>query len=345
MPRVLVIDPLFPAEPDIERLALGAGFDIAEWRPGREAEPGAADLAGAEALLVCRSRVPITAEIVAKANALRLVVATGVGFNHIDLSACAARGIPVSNTPDYGTTEVADHAIALMLTLVRGTAASDHRLRGCEDGWGTDKIPLPPMRRLRGQVFGVVGLGRIGLAAALRAKGFGMDVRFFDPYLPPGAELAAGLSRAASLEALLASSDILSLHCPLTPETRGLMNAAAFAALKANAILLNTARGPVVELDALEASLRSGRLCAAGLDVVPDEPRYRGHPLIEAWAAREPWLNGRFLLTPHSAFYTPESLADMRRLSATAVAEFFATGHVRSLVNGAELAAAGYAAR
>jgi lactate dehydrogenase-like 2-hydroxyacid dehydrogenase len=344
--RVLIIDPQFATAPDIERTVLPeAGYDISIWRPaGDEAVPHAL-LGSADAILNCRSRHGLKGEAVAAMAGVKIVVQAGVGFNHIDLAACAARGIPVCNTPDYGTMEVADHAIALMLSMIRGVTAYNNRLLVRDDAWATLTLPLAPVRRLRGLTFGVVGLGRIGTAAALRARAFGMNVAFHDPHLPPGAELSFGFGRAKTLHELMAASDVISVHCPLTPETARLIDTAALAAAKPGAVLVNTARGGVVDLDAVEAALRNGRLVGAALDVLPVEPLDRSHPLLAAWTRREPWLEGRLIVTPHAAFYTPESLADMRRLSAQAIRDYFEDGTLRSCVNRDALAAAAGGAR
>ena len=341
MNHVLIVDPQFADEPDIERAVAGPDVTFEIVRPGAAPIP-VEPLRRADAVLICRSRHLLPADLVAHLDRAKMVGQAGVGFNHIDLDACARRGIPVCNTPDYGTTEVADHAIALLLSLVRGVTAYHNRLLTRDDAWGTLVLSVPPMRRLRGQVFGVIGLGRIGLAAALRARAFEMRVVFYDPYLPPGAELALGFGRAANRDELLAEADIVSLHCPWTPETTRIVDDAAIAAMKPGAILLNTSRGGTVDLDAVERGLRSGKLCAAGLDVLPVEPLDRAHRLIAAWTAQEPWLEGRLILTPHAAFYTPESLADMRRLAMMAVIEFLAHGRLRSCVNLRELRRCGF---
>lgn len=332
-PRVLILDPQFADQPDIERATLGPAPEIVVWRWQGGPPPDDALLAEADIVINCRGRNRLPAPIIERMKRVQLIVAAGVGFNHIDLDACTRRGIPVCNTPDYGTAEVADHAIALMLTLVRGTMAYNARLMAGKGGWSTADLPLRPMRRLRGQVFGAVGLGRIGLAAALRARAFGMEVAFYDPFLPAGAELSTGFQRHATLPALLAASDIVSLHCPLSSATTRMMNEAAFAAMRPDAVLVNTARGPMVDLDALHDALQGGRLAAAGLDVLPQEPPDPAHKLLAAWAAGETWLEGRLVITPHAAFYTPESLADMRRLSALSAADFLRDGSLRACVN------------
>ena len=145
----------------------------------------------------------------------KVIVRAGVGFDHIDLEAAARAAIPVCNTPDYGTSEVADHALALLLALTRGITAYHEHLRLDPVG-NYDFTRAPLVRRIRGTVMGIVGLGRIGTATALRAKAFGMRVIAFDPYLPSGTEIAVGVERVGSLEALLSASDVVSLHAPLT---------------------------------------------------------------------------------------------------------------------------------
>ena len=167
------------------------------------------------------------------------------------------------------------------------------------------------------QTFGVVGLGRIGTAAALRAKALGFRVVFFDPNLPNGAELGVGLERAPSLDALLRQTDTLSIHAPLTPETRGMIGARELALLPAGAVVVNTARGPIVDIDALAAALKSGHLAGVGIDVIPVEPPVEPVPeLLRAYRAREPWCEGRLIITPHAAFFSPQAWDDIRTKSA-----------------------------
>lgn len=341
MTRVLIIDPQFEDDPDIERAVAGEGvtFDIV--RPGAGEVP-AGPLRKADAVINCRSRHRLPAHLVAEMRRTRVVVQAGVGFNHIDIEACARRGIPVCNTPDYGTLEVADHTLGLLLALTRGTTAYHLRLLRRDDAWSTAELPMPPVRRMRGQVFGIVGLGRIGLAVGARARAFGMEVAFHDPYLPAGIEHSLGYARTVTLDELLASSDIVSLHCPLTPETTRLVDDRAIGAMKPGAVLINTSRGGTVDIDAVERALRSGKLLAAALDVLPVEPLDRSHSLFAAWSREESWLEGRLVLTPHAAFYTPESLADMRRLSMLAVVRYLREGLLRSCVNVDALRAHGH---
>lgn len=344
MPLVLILDPPPMRLPDLEAAELGAGFDIELVSLNAAHQVPTATLARADAIINFRGRHKIGEREVNAMTKAQLLVQAGVGYNHIDIDACARRGLAVCNTPDYGTMEVADHALALTLNLVRGISTYNARLLTRDDAWSTDQLEMRPVRRLRDLTFGVVGLGRIGIAAAQRARAFSLDVAFYDPHLPPGVELSLGLLRHDTLHGLLATSDIVSLHCPLTAATTNLIDHAAVATMKPDAVLINTARGPIIDLDALEAGLRSDRIAAAGLDVLPVEPLERSHPLIKAWTAREHWLEGRLTITPHAAFYTPQSLDDMRRLSARAVADRLSRGKLRSLVNGEELRRYGFGA-
>jgi D-3-phosphoglycerate dehydrogenase/C-terminal binding protein len=266
----------------------------------------------------------------------RIVVRSGVGFDNVDLAGWGRRGVPVCNVPDYGTSEVADHAIALMLALARGTATYQEAVRTDPAG-GWRFAAAPAVRRLRGAVFGVVGLGRIGLAAALRARAFGMDVAFHDPYLPSGAEIAVGMRRMKTLASLMAVADVLSVHAPLSAETQGMIGAKALARAKPGMIVINTARGPIVDLAALHRALKSGRVSAAGLDVLEREPADAEHPLIAAWHRRESWLDGRLVITPHAAFYSPASIQDLRTKSLTTVLDCLAGAPAANCVNAVTL--------
>jgi C-terminal binding protein len=236
----------------------------------------------------------------------------------------------VCNVPDYGTTEVADHAIALALGLRRGLFLH-HDAQRAGHPWRYAETPL--VRRSGGQGFGIVGLGRIGTAVALRAKAFGFRVAFYDPYRPNGTELSLGIERAPSLEALLAGADVLSLHAPLTAETNGMLGIDQLRLLPEGAVVVNTARGPMLDLAALEVLLREGGIAGAGLDVLPVEPPVEPVPdLLRAYRAGEPWLLGRLVITPHSAFHSPEAWEDIRRKSAETMAAALLTDRPQNVV-------------
>ena len=329
--RILIIDPQFEDSPDVERTVAGPDFDIVVWRTLEQGFPPPEEFALCDAVINCRSRNSITRETIAHMQRCRIVSQAGVGFNHIDIAACAERGIPVCNAPDYGTAEVADHAVTLAMALVRGIVAYDAKLRARKIGW--DARAQKTVRRTRGLTFGVVGLGRIGTAAALRAAAFGMEIAFFDPYLAPGAERSFGFIRTETLDDLMKISDILSVHTPLTAETSRIIGAASLAHAKPGMQLVNTSRGGTMDLDAVEAALREGQLGGAALDVLPQEPLDYEHPLIRAFEVSEDWLDGRLIITPHAAFYSPDSVIDMRRIATENVVNFLRFGRLRSCVN------------
>lgn len=280
--------------------------------------------AQADGLMTLRLAVP--KEALARFPKLKVVIRMGVGYDRVDRAYCAERGITVCNVPDYGTQEVADTAIALAVSLRRGLVLHHDAQRADPPAaWGVIQNRI--VRRFEVQTFGVLGLGRIGTAAALRAKALGFRVVFFDPYLPNGAERAIGVTRAESMDALLAQSDVLSIHCPLTRNTRNLVGARELALLPRDAVVINTARGPILDIEALEGALRSGHLAAAGLDVIPVEPPVEPIPaLLAAYRAREPWLMGRLVIMPHVAFHSPEAWDDIRLKSAETMRDVLVRG-------------------
>lgn len=244
----------------------------------------------------------VDAGVIDTLHSCRAIIRNGVGFDTVDTAAAARRGIPVCNVPDYGTEEVADHAIALALALCRQLFPLDAEAKRL--GW---KIQVAPkMHRLSTLQFGVVGLGRIGTAAALRAKALGFRTVFFDPYVPFGTHKAVGVERLDSLDELLRTSDVVSIHCPLTTETRGFIGEREIALMKPSAYLVNTARGDIVQKAPLFAALRADRLAGAGLDVVENEP------LRTADEAATPNL----IVTCHAAFCSPEGMVEMRTTSS-----------------------------
>jgi C-terminal binding protein len=302
-------------DPALERGIFGPSVELMLRSAGSLAELSAADCAQVDGLMLMR--VPATREDIARFPRLKCIVRMGVGYDRIDRVAAAERKVLVCNVPDYGTTEVADHAIALALCLRRGIIHYHDTQRETP---GAPWLPVTTgslVRRLGVQTFGVVGLGRIGTAAALRAKALGFRVAFYDPHLPNGAELAIGVERARTLHDLLQQTDVLSIHTPLTRETRGMIGAGEIGRLRPGAVLVNTARGPIVDLDGVYEHLRSGHLAAAGLDVVPVEPPVEPLPrLIAAYRAREPWLTGRLVITPHAAYWSPQAEHDTRLKAA-----------------------------
>jgi C-terminal binding protein len=313
---VLIAD--FLDETSIESAVLGDIARLVMARARDETEL-AEFLADADAILLFHDISIVGEPSFSRAPRCRCVVRAGVGYNNVDVEAATRHGVIVCNVPDYGTEEVADHAIMFLLALVRRLMVSHQAIRA--GNWDHRTAVGAP--RLRGKTFGVVGCGRIGTAAALRAKALGLDVVFYDPYLRQGMDKALGIRRVYRLEDLLAQSHFVSLHCYLDATTRHLINARTLAQMRQGAILINTARGPVVDENALLDALDSGQIAAAGLDVVEFEPleneRLRQHPNV--------------LLTPHTAFYSVEGYAELRTKTAEEVRRILLGEPPRNPVN------------
>lgn len=307
-------------DPDsaVERAVIGDHAEVKRYLCESDADIDD-EICHASALILWHN-MPLSAAGIARLKDCRAIIRNGVGFDSVDIAAARARGIAVCNVPDYCTEEVADHAIALALALCRQLFRLDAEAKSL--GW---LIPVAPkMKRLRGVIFGIVGMGRIGTATALRAKALGFNVCFYDPYLPPGTDKAVGVTRAENLEQLLAAADLLSIHCPLTDETRHLIAEREIALMKPTAYVVNTARGAIIKKDAIFAALREGRLGGAGLDVIEDEP------LRSAEEAAT--LN--LIATCHAAFCSVESKLEMRRTSARIARAAVIGERLENVVNG-----------
>ena len=329
MTTIMYPEAMYPDDVD-ERRIFGPGVRILRRGATVLAELPDAECAEVDGLMLFRQF--LDASGMARFTKLRAIVRMGVGYDRIDRKEAAARGVIVCNVPDYGTTEVADHAIALILALRRGLLLHHDAQRASPPApWVATINPL--LRRSGSQTLGIVGLGRIGTAVALRAKALGFKVVFYDPNLPNGSELAIGVGRAPTLADLLRQADVLTIHVPQTPETIGMIGAAELALLPAGAVLVNTARGTSLDVDALLAALREGRLAGAGLDVLPVEPPAEPAPeLLRAYRAREKWLEGRLIITPHSAYLTPEAHHDIRVKSAETMRAALLTNHPQNVI-------------
>jgi D-3-phosphoglycerate dehydrogenase len=257
----------------------------------------------ADAVLV--GHALLTADIIAQMRRCRVIARYGVGFDNVDLRAATAHGIYVCNVPDYCMDDVATHAIMLALACLRRLPWQIEVAHSASwKGGVTGDIP-----RLSELTFGVLGLGRIGSTAARKAAGLGFHVIACDPYIP-GERFAAVGAEAVSFDDLLARSDVLSLHTPLTDETRGIIDESALRRMKPSAILVNTARGPVVRSAAVARALNEGWIAGAGLDVLEKEPPARDDPLLS---------QPRAILTPHIAWYSKTSHVEMQARAANEV--------------------------
>jgi lactate dehydrogenase-like 2-hydroxyacid dehydrogenase len=327
--RILITDRHMIGDEALEQEAAGPDIELEFFASPDEVTDDA--WARADGVVTYRGTKAVMAAL-PKLQRARIVVRGGVGFDGLDLKALGERGIAVCTVPDYGTTEVADHAIAMMLALRRGLDRYEQRMR--QDPAGLWRyVESPCVDRLRGRTFGVFGLGRIGLAAARRAAAFDMTVVFYDPGQPDGYDLATGYRRVTSPEALFEQADTISIHSPLNDSTRGAINRDLLGRMNDRAVVINTARGPIVDLDAMYEALKAGRPAGAGLDVLPQEPADASHPLIKAYMNRESWLEGRLMLSPHAAFYSPPGLRDLRSKAVATAAGRVRDGSLRNCQN------------
>ncbi|MDQ3291798.1 MAG: C-terminal binding protein [Bacteroidota bacterium] len=272
----------------------------------------------------------LTESTIARLKNCKLIVRAGVGIDNVDYRFARTCGIPVVNIPDYGSEDVADTALGMLLSLKRGVHFLNSRLRSGMGEWSYTQVQ--PLSRLRHSTLGIVGLGRIGTAMALRAKSLGMEVSFYDPYKPDGYDKALGIKRAESLTELLQNSQVVSLHCPLTEETYHLINAQTLAYLRPGAYLVNTARGAVVDTSIIPDALKSGQLAGVALDVLEQEPPVN-NSLIQAWKNPQHPAHHRLILNPHAAFYSEEGLGEIRVRSAQACLNILQGKPLRNIIN------------
>lgn len=250
---------------------------------------------------------------------LRVIARTGIGYDLVDVAEATRRGIAVCNTPDAPTISTAEHALALILIVAKGIRRADANLRERAGDYYTRHQAI----ELDGKILGLVGYGRIARRVGRACEGLGMRVMAYDPYLP-GTAFPSSVVRAASLEELLAAADVVSVHVPLTDHTRGMFGPAEFGRMKRGAVFVNTARGGLVDGDALLAALETGRLFGAGLDVTEPEPLPVGHPLL-----------GRddVVVTPHVASGTAEGKVRIFRAALEQALDVLAGRRPDNLVN------------
>ncbi len=313
----------------VERDVLAGVADVEAFDALAESElVGKIELADA---IMLYHNLSITQASIQRLKNCQLIVRCGVGFDNVDHRFARSVGIPVANVPDYGTEEVADSAIGMMLALTRGINFHNNRMRGGQDPWMYHVAGK--LYRHRRRVLGIVGLGRIGSATARRALAMGMDVRFYDPYKPDGYDKAVGVTRVESLEELMRDSFVLSMHCPLTDETRHMINAESISWLPEGSYLVNTARGDVVDTAAIPDAIASGQLAGAAIDVLAEEPPTEDNPLLVAWRDPRHPASERVIVNPHSAFYSEEGLIDMRRKGAEACRRALTGQMLRNVIN------------
>ena len=309
MPRVLYADHDY-SDIELERaLFADAGVELVAAQCKTEAEvvEAAAGCAG-----ILSQYAPVGETVVAALPQLGVVSRIGAGYDNIDTAACARHGVWVANSPDYGIGEVATHALALALALIRNVVAYHRDIHAGH--W--HYLSPGKMQRPAEMTLGIVGLGRIGKRTAHVSRNVFKRVLAFDPYLIDG-DFPPYVERVADLGALFAVSDIASIHAPLNAETRGMIDAGVLQRMRPGSYLVNTARGAIVRVDHLLAALDGGILAGAGLDVLPAEPIAAGDPLLG---------HPKVILTPHAAFFSVQSEIDLRRKAAQNIVTWLATG-------------------
>jgi D-3-phosphoglycerate dehydrogenase len=285
---------------DIEATILGeVGAELLD-RRGRPLDAIRDELASADAILTeALGRERFDADRIAQLDRCRVISVYAAGADGVDAVAASARGIVVANVPGYCAVDVAEHAVALLLAAWRKLPRAERVVRA--GGWGLE--PLRPVRRLAGCTVGLLGFGRIAREVAARLAPFDVRLLAHDPAGDPREAARLGVVDLCTLDVLLDESDVVSVHVPLTPQTRGLLDRRALGRLRPGAVVVNTSRGGVIDEDALLEALASGRVGAAALDVLSVEPPGADHPLL----ALE-----QVVVTPHMAYYSEDSLRDLR---------------------------------
>jgi D-3-phosphoglycerate dehydrogenase len=312
---VAVSDSVFP---NLDQARAVLSKVDAEVRLASEAKPEAILSVARDADALLTTYAKITGDMIRQMKRCRIISRFGIGVDNVDIPVATEGGIVVTKVPDYCLDEVSDHAMALLLAVARKITLSNGQVHA-----GRWEMPaVVPIHRLRGSVLGLVGFGRIPQLVAPKAKGFGMRVIASDPYIPKEVFSQAGVE-GVEFGTLIKTSDFISIHSPLLPETRGMFNAALFKQMKPTAYIINTARGPIVDEQALADALDAKLIAGAALDVMPTEP-----PVKSPLFGRD-----NVIITPHTSFYSEESLVDLQTKAAEEVARVLTGQTPRNPVN------------
>jgi D-3-phosphoglycerate dehydrogenase / 2-oxoglutarate reductase len=318
VPLVTITDNTFPALDIEEDILKPMGFEVraGQWKTPASLAPQVAD---ADAIIT--QFATVNAEVIAAMARAKVIVRYGIGVDNVDLDAAKARGIPVCNVPDYCIDEVADHTLAMLLAITRQVVANSVHIR--DGNWGL-ATPMDNMRALKKLTVGIVGFGRIGREVVARLRSFKCPVLVFDPIVEL-VEIERSGATPVTFDELLAKSDAVSLHCPSTPKTRGLINHVSLSQMKRGSILVNVARGDLVDSAALTEALQSGQLSAAALDVFAPEPIPADHPIRTM---------GNVVLASHIASCSVPAVRKLRETAAHLAAMAIRGERLPSVVNG-----------
>lgn len=308
--KVLIPD-LISSPALLEKKIFGSKYEVIAANASSEGEIDKNLWASVSAILAF-DKIKYDKNLISKLRMCKVIVRVGVGYDNIDLKAAKEKNIVVCNVPDYGVEEVADHTMSLLLALTRGLKEYSNNVE--QRNWKRENaLPI----RLRNKYLGIIGLGRTGTATAIRAKSFGINILFYDPYLPDGIDKSLGFHRVRDLHELAKKSNFISIHTPANKETLSMLDEEFFLSINKGCFLINTARGGLIDLDLLKKYIKNGTIAAAGLDVLPIEPNIDTQSMIVDLEKKKSWITNRLIVTPHIAFYSPESLKEMRESAAS----------------------------
>lgn len=314
--KVLITDYVWPDIKAESRILHEAGLEPIV-APDTSPETLARLATDVDAIMFCFSKVP--AEVLRAAENCKIAARYGIGVDNVDIDACTELGIVVTNVPDYCLGEVADHALGMILALNRRLVPHDRAVKA--GGWTSVKLDQP-MHRTSASTLGVIGYGRIGRTIAARAAAFGTRVIAYDPMYEVGTEQAP--ATMVDFDTVLAESEFITVHVPLTPETRHLIGREELAKMKPGSILVNCARGGLVDEHALAEALQSGHIAGAGLDVVDPTPPPDDHPLFQ---------QENVIITPHTAFFSQASTLELETRTAEEVVRVLNGGEPENFIN------------
>ena len=320
MPKIAITDYTFPDLSIEESILQSAGIEVVSFKEKRSPSEIANLVRDADAVIA--QFAPVNAEVVSAMSKAKAIVRYGIGYDNVDTAAARERGIPVCNIPDYCIDEVADHTLAFILAITRQVVPNAMHLR--EGQWGL-ATPLSTMSSLKHLTVGIVGFGRIGREVVKRLLAFKTRVLVFDPVVAADEITASGAVAAASFDALLAQSDIVSPHCPSTPKTKQLFNSAAFAKMKHGSVFINVGRGDLADSSAVTQALQSGYLGGAALDVFDPEPIPVDHPIRTM---------PNVILAAHIASASPPAVKTLRETAARIALKAVRGETLPNIVNG-----------
>lgn len=320
MPKIAITDYNFPDLSIEESVLQPEGIEIVSFKEKRSSAELAALVRDADAVIA--QFAPVNAEVVNAMTQAKAIVRYGIGYDNVDIAAARERGIPVCNIPDYCIDEVADHTLAFILAVTRQVVPNTLHLR--EGNWGL-ATPLTAMSSLKHLTIGIVGFGRIGREVVKRLLAFKARVLVFDPVVAAEEIAKAGAVAAASFDELLAGSDIVSPHCPSTPKTKQLFNAAAFGKMKRGSVFINVGRGDLADSAAVTTALQSGHLAGAAFDVFDPEPIPADHPIRKM---------PNVVLAAHIASASPPAVKTLRETAARIALQAVRGETLTNVVNG-----------